>query len=112
MAAADEDQPVGTVAHRLPEPGQVVDDRLRQQFDLAAAGLQRLRQAGGERAQVDAVKAYEKAHFPDREVYGARGRPELRLITCGGSYDRRTGYAGNTVVFAHLTATRERARKP
>ncbi|WP_406128500.1 class F sortase [Streptomyces sp. NBC_00989] len=59
---------------------------------------------------VDAVKTYEKAHFPDREVYGARGRPELRLITCGGSYDRRTGYASNTVVFAHLAEIRERAR--
>nr|WP_245607823.1 class F sortase [Streptomyces hokutonensis] len=59
---------------------------------------------------VDAVKTYEKAHFPDREVYGARGRPELRLITCGGSFDHRTGYSGNTVVFAHLTATRERGR--
>ncbi|MFE2419992.1 class F sortase [Streptomyces hokutonensis] len=59
---------------------------------------------------VDAVRTYEKAHFPDREVYGARGRPELRLITCGGSFDHRTGYSGNTVVFAHLTATRERGR--
>ncbi|MEV6484579.1 class F sortase [Streptomyces sp. NPDC051576] len=61
---------------------------------------------------VDAVKTYEKAHFPDREVYGARGRPELRLITCGGRFDHRTGYSGNTVVFAHLTATRERGRTP
>ncbi|MGW2517780.1 hypothetical protein ACWC09_12300 [Streptomyces sp. NPDC001617] len=33
-------------------------------------------------------------------------RPELRLITCGGAHDRRTGQAGNTVVFAHLTAVR------
>ncbi|MFG2376269.1 class F sortase [Streptomyces sp. NPDC048504] len=71
-----------------------------------------VRRADGRTAvyTVDAVRTYEKAHFPDREVYGARGRPELRLITCGGSYDRRTGYAGNTVVFAHLLATRERAR--
>ncbi|WP_406465659.1 class F sortase [Streptomyces sp. NBC_01622] len=59
---------------------------------------------------VDAVKTYEKAHFPDQEVYGARGRPELRLITRGGSYDHRTGYSGNTVVFAHLTTTHERGR--
>jgi sortase (surface protein transpeptidase) len=52
---------------------------------------------------VDAVRTYEKSHFPNRKVYGARGRPELRLITCGGRYDRRTGYSGNVVVFAHLT---------
>ncbi|WUG99293.1 class F sortase [Streptomyces violaceus] len=55
---------------------------------------------------VDAIKSYEKARFPNQEVYGARGRPELRLITCGGAYDRRTGYSGNVVVFAHLTAIR------
>ena len=51
------------------------------------------------------MKTYEKADFPSREVYGARARPELRLITCGG-YDRRTGYTGNIVVYARLTATR------
>ena len=80
--------------------------------ELRPGRLIEVRRADGRTAvyAVDAVKTYEKAHFPDREVYGARGRPELRLITCGGSYDRRTGYAGNTVVFAHLTAIRERAR--
>ena len=67
-----------------------------------------LRRADGRVAvyTVDAVKTYDKAHFPSREVYGARARPELRLITCGGGYDRRTGYSGNIVVYAHLTATR------
>ncbi|WP_234045737.1 class F sortase [Streptomyces adelaidensis] len=59
---------------------------------------------------VDAVKTYEKARFPDKVVYGPRDRPELRLITCGGAYDRRKGYASNVVVFAHLTATRGPAR--
>jgi sortase (surface protein transpeptidase) len=80
--------------------------------ELKPDRLIEVRRADGRTAvySVDAVKTYEKAHFPDREVYGARGRPELRLITCGGSYDRKTGYAGNTVVFAHLTAVRERAR--
>ncbi|WP_405971233.1 class F sortase [Streptomyces sp. NBC_00988] len=80
--------------------------------ELKPGRLIEVRRADGRTAvyAVDAVKTYEKVHFPDREVYGARGRPELRLITCGGSYDRRTGYAGNTVVFAHLTAIRERAR--
>lgn len=61
---------------------------------------------------VDAVKSYEKDRFPSKEVYGHRGRPELRVITCGGVYDRRKGYASNVVVFAHLTATREPARTP
>ncbi|NEA63246.1 class F sortase [Streptomyces sp. SID12488] len=67
-----------------------------------------LRRADGHTAvyTVYAVKTYDKAGFPSREVYGARARPELRLITCGGDYDRRTGYTGNIVVYAHLTATR------
>nr|WP_078598920.1 class F sortase [Streptomyces davaonensis] len=60
---------------------------------------------------VDAVKSYEKDRFPNREVYGPRGRPELRLITCGGKYDRRSGYSGNVVVFAHLIEVRK-ARTP
>ncbi|MFD6285495.1 class F sortase [Streptomyces sp. NPDC060205] len=59
---------------------------------------------------VDAVRVYEKARFPSREVYAARQRPELRLITCGGVYDRRSGYKSNVVVFAHLTKTLEPAR--
>lgn len=55
---------------------------------------------------VDKIRTYQKENFPSQEVYGARGRPELRLITCSGDYDRRNGYAGNLVVFAHLTGTR------
>ncbi|MYV65568.1 class F sortase [Streptomyces sp. SID2131] len=52
---------------------------------------------------VDRVKTYAKDDFPDKEVYGATGRPELRLLTCGGAFDRKTGYDANIVVFAHLT---------
>ncbi|MFJ3503715.1 class F sortase [Streptomyces sp. NPDC090135] len=52
---------------------------------------------------VDRIKTYAKDDFPDEEVYGATGRPELRLLTCGGAFDRKTGYEANIVVFAHLT---------
>ncbi|WP_432126381.1 class F sortase [Streptomyces sp. bgisy082] len=52
---------------------------------------------------VDRIKTYAKNDFPDEEVYGATGRPELRLLTCGGAFDRKTGYEANIVVFAHLT---------
>ncbi|MGW0579764.1 class F sortase [Streptomyces sp. NPDC002920] len=55
---------------------------------------------------VDAVEVYDARRFPDRKVYGAAPRPELRVITCGGGYSRATGYQGNVVVFAHLTASR------
>ena len=40
---------------------------------------------------------------PPREVYGPVPGAELRLITCGGAFDRATGsYADNVVVFARL----------
>ncbi|MFF7450785.1 MULTISPECIES: class F sortase [unclassified Streptomyces] len=77
--------------------------------ELRRGRLIEVRRADGRTAvyAVDAIKTYEKDRFPNREVYGARGRPELRLITCGGTYHRRTGYSGNVVVFAHLVTTRE-----
>ncbi|MFH9004991.1 class F sortase [Streptomyces afghaniensis] len=55
---------------------------------------------------VDAVEAYAAKDFPDEKVYGAARRPELRVITCGGTYSRGSGYQGNVVVFAHLTGSR------
>ena len=57
------------------------------------------------RFSVDAVEVYDAREFPDEKVYGAARRPELRVITCGGGYSKRTGYQGNVVVFAHLTGT-------
>lgn len=59
---------------------------------------------------VDQVKTYTKDRFPDDKVYGAAtGRPELRLMTCGGRFDKKKGYSANVVVFAHLTSLRKRA---
>lgn len=73
--------------------------------ELKRGKLIEVRRADGRTAvyAVDVLRRYEKAHFPNTEVYGDRGRPELRLITCGGVFHRRTGYDGNLVVFAHLT---------
>ncbi|WP_228981993.1 class F sortase [Streptomyces sp. DH12] len=51
---------------------------------------------------VDRVRTYTKDKFPDKEVYGPTGRPELRLLTCGGAFDPKKGYDANVVVFAHL----------
>ncbi|MEO5902160.1 MAG: class F sortase [Ilumatobacteraceae bacterium] len=42
----------------------------------------------------------EKDEFPTARVYGAVPTPALRLITCGGSFDRRIGhYRSNVVVY-------------
>lgn len=55
---------------------------------------------------VDRVERYPKDQFPTAKVYGnTTNRAELRLITCGGSFDSRTGhYLDNVVAYAHLTA--------
>lgn len=56
---------------------------------------------------VDAVEVYVGDDFPDEKVYGPSRRPELRLITCGGTFDEKADeYTGNVVVFAHLTDVR------
>lgn len=42
-----------------------------------------------------------KSGFPTDEVYGPTPHPELRLITCTGPFDRRSGhYVDNLIVFA------------
>lgn len=48
------------------------------------------------------VGQYSQDRFPTEQVYGADGdRRLLRLITCGGEYDRELGrYRDNVVVFA------------
>jgi sortase (surface protein transpeptidase) len=54
--------------------------------------------------EIDAVRSYPKKSFPTTVVYGPTSQSALRLITCGGSFNRATGqYRDNTVVFAHLT---------
>ncbi|MFH8349385.1 class F sortase [Streptomyces sp. NPDC018045] len=56
---------------------------------------------------VDAVEVYDGDNFPDKKVYDPADRPELRLITCGGGFNKaRQEYLGNVVVFAHLTGTK------
>ncbi|WP_245244810.1 class F sortase, partial [Streptomyces palmae] len=52
---------------------------------------------------VDEVSVFSKKKFPNKRVYGETYDPQLRLITCGGSYDRKVkDYTANVVVFAHL----------
>ncbi|MFH8217793.1 class F sortase [Streptomyces sp. NPDC018057] len=58
------------------------------------------------RFAVDAVDTFSKANFPDAEVYADTPTPELRLITCGGVFNRTSkDYESNVVVFAHLESS-------
>ena len=50
---------------------------------------------------VQQVQRYAKRAFPTASVYRGDSRASLRLVTCGGAFDGRTGhYLDNTVVFA------------
>ncbi len=51
--------------------------------------------------RVTSVQRYLKDHFPTETVYGPTPDAELRLITCGGTFDYATGhYLSNIIVYA------------
>ena len=53
--------------------------------------------------EVYGIEAVRKDGFPTARVYGPTEGPELRLITCGGSFDRAArSYTENVVAYARL----------
>ncbi|MGR6965695.1 class F sortase [Geodermatophilus sp. URMC 61] len=83
--------------------GPAVFSRLR---DLAAGDEVLVDRADGTTARftVTGVGRYPKDDFPTEAVYGPTPRAELRLVTCGGDFDRsRRSYLDNVVVSARLT---------
>jgi sortase (surface protein transpeptidase) len=56
------------------------------------------------RFTVTHVDQVPKSGFPTEQVYGDTAGPELRLITCGGSFDRDAhSYRDNVIVYAALS---------
>ncbi|MEU8762087.1 class F sortase [Streptomyces sp. NPDC048659] len=58
---------------------------------------------------IEDVQVLEREGFDPRKAYGQRhpDRAELRLITCGGTFDREAGaYTANVVVSAYLTSVK------
>ncbi|MBX6386700.1 MAG: class F sortase [Microbispora sp.] len=56
---------------------------------------------------VGGVEQANKETFPTDRVYGHADDAELRLITCGGTYNRVTGhYVDNVIVYALMTGSR------
>ena len=54
------------------------------------------------------VAVVRRDGFDAHQAYGPRepGRAELRLITCGGTFDRASrSYTANVIVSAYLTGT-------
>ncbi|MEU6372691.1 class F sortase [Streptomyces sp. NPDC046909] len=56
--------------------------------------------------EIYGIEVFEKNNFPGDRVYGSKGTPELRVITCGGGFSKQSGYAGNVVAFARLVEVR------
>ncbi len=57
---------------------------------------------------VRSVGTVAKDAFPTATVYGPTPVPELRLITCGGEFDTRTGhYRANVIIHAALAVGAE-----
>nr|WP_174239905.1 class F sortase [Clavibacter michiganensis] len=90
VIAAHVDSRVGPAAFgRLAELG-VGDEVSVQDVD-----------GGSTRYVVTEVADFPKADFPTARVFGAQATDQLRLITCGGIFDRSVGhYEDNRVVFA------------
>ena len=82
--------------------GPAVFFRLRE---LAAGDEVLVDRSDGTTARftVTAAHRYPKDAFPTQEVYGPTARAELRLITCGGAFDRTArSYLDNVEVTAVL----------
>ena len=84
--------------------------RLRE---LAPGDLIEVVRTDGSIAQfgVTEVTAFSKEDFPTDRVYQPTEEPTLRLITCGGDFDRKArSYSDNVVVFATHLGTRAPAQ--
>jgi sortase (surface protein transpeptidase) len=71
--------------------------------ELRRGALVRIRRADGSTVTygVEGVERWPKNRFPTGRVYGRTVRSTLRLITCGGAFDKATGhYLDNVIVYA------------
>ena len=74
-------------------------------LDQLKAGNAKVTEAGGQVLNfvVRQVQQVPKAQFPTQAVYGPSSQRELRLITCGGAFDKASGnYVDNIIVSAVL----------
>lgn len=101
-ARPGEDGPTVLLGHVDSRAGPAVFARL----PLAPPGtLVEVIGDGGEltRWRVERTEQHPKTRFPTEAVYLPALSPELRLVTCGGQFDRATGhYRDNVVVSASL----------
>ncbi len=94
--------PAVILGHIDSKTGPAVFFRLHE---LVAGATVIVDTASGRRVAftVNRVEQVSKDAFPTNEVYGPVFGRQLRLITCGGSFDRSTGHYRDNVI-AFLTA--------
>ena len=100
--APGETGPAVIAGHIDSRTGPAVFYRLRE---LRAGDRINVARADGTtvRFAVDSVVRYPKQAFPTEAVFGPAPEPLLRLITCGGTFDRSRGsYRDNIVITARL----------
>ncbi len=98
--------PLVLIGHVDSKTGPAIFYRLRE---LKIGSRIDLRMSDGHTRtyEVEEVIAVKKTEFPTARVYGSGEsvgtKPDLRLVTCGGSFDRSIGhYRSNIIVFARL----------
>jgi hypothetical protein len=96
--------PAVIVGHVDSREGPAVFFRLRQ---LRTGDRIVVGQGGGAAVAfaVERVERHPKEALPVARIWDPTGQPVLRLITCGGSFDRSTGhYRDNVIVYARLAS--------
>lgn len=119
LAVPPADNPMQAAWYRLsPVPGEVGPAILLGHVDgggepgifnrlheLAEGDEILVERSDGEslRFVVDHTVQVPKERFPTEAVYGNTDKPQLRLITCGGVFDRAEhSYEDNVIVYANL----------
>ncbi len=96
--------PTVIVGHVDTADGPAVFSRLGE---LRPGERVRVTRADGRIAtfRLDALESVRKDAFPTQRVYGDVAYPAIRLITCGGDFDRTSGhYLNNTIAYGHLVS--------
>lgn len=94
--------PAVLLGHVDSQSGPGVFFRLRQLRAGDAVAVTG-RDGATRRFVVTAVERYPKDRFPSERVYGPTPFRQLRLVTCGGAFDRSRGhYRDNIVAFAKM----------
>jgi hypothetical protein len=74
-------------------------------FDAATGSWSGCRGGGARSFLVERVERRPKTALPTRRIWSRTRRPVLRLITCGGGFDRSTGhYRDNVIVHARAAS--------